>query len=108
MKLRIAGAQLPVTKDVAANLEAIHRAIDYAAGVRADLLLTPEGSLSGYTPEFEQAQVRAGLRTVTELARQAGLALALGTCYVEDDGKTYNQLRFYARDGRTSASTARR
>lgn len=99
MQLRIAGAQLPVTPDVAANSEALGRAIDYAASVQADLVLTPEGSLSGYTPHFDAAQVRDGLHHVTDRARRAGVGLALGTCYLEDDGLIYNQLRFYERDG---------
>jgi predicted amidohydrolase len=99
MKLRIAGAQIPVTEDVAANIEAIRRAIDYAVSVQADLLLTPEGSLSGYTPRFDRALVQEGLLSVTDLAKQAKLALALGTCFTEDGGKTYNQLRFYDREG---------
>jgi predicted amidohydrolase len=99
MKLRIAGAQIPVTTDVAANIEALRRAIDYAVRVQADLLLTPEGSLSGYTPHFDPARVQDGLHTVAGLVQEARLALALGTCYVEDDGKTYNQIRFYDREG---------
>ena len=34
-------------------------------------------------------------------ASSAGLALALGTCYTEpDDGKCYNQIRFYDGDGK--------
>jgi len=46
--LRVAGAQLPVRNDVQKNLEAINRAIEFAAREKADVLLTPEGSLSGY------------------------------------------------------------
>jgi predicted amidohydrolase len=100
MLLHIAGAQIPVTRDIAANAEALGRAIAYAKRVGADVLLTPEGSLSGYTPEFDPQQVWAALRDVTAEARRAGLALALGTCFVEDDGCCYNQIRFYAKDGR--------
>ena len=37
---------------------------------------------------------------IVQRASQAGIALALGTCYVEkDDGQCYNQLRFYDASG---------
>jgi predicted amidohydrolase len=98
--MRVAGAQLPVTMDVAANVAGIERAIDWAADQDADILLTPEGSLSGYTHRFDVQAVRQALERVTARAREARLGLALGTCYVEpEDGKTYNQVRFYERDG---------
>jgi predicted amidohydrolase len=99
MKLRVAGAQLAVTDDIAANLAAIEQAIDYAQAEGAEILLTPEGSLSGYTPHFEAQAVRSGLAHVTEYARVRGVGLALGTCAVEADGRTYDQLRFYRPDG---------
>jgi len=98
MKLRVAGAQIPVTKDVRSNLKAINRAIDYAIHEDADILLTPEGSLSGYTHKFNKKVVNAALETI--LSRSKGrLGLALGTCYVEGDGRCYDQIRFYAKDG---------
>jgi predicted amidohydrolase len=100
MQLRVAGAQLPVTMDVASNLEAIHRAMEFAARERAQILLTPEGSLSGYTSDFDPAEVQDGLARITARARAGGLALALGTCFQEPgDGRCYNQIRFYAPDG---------
>jgi len=99
--IRIAAAQVPVTDDVQANVDAIIRAIDYAKLEKADILLTPEGSLSGYTHQFDRDAVVAGLRHVTELAKDAALGLALGTCFVEPgDQRCYNQIRFYGRDGR--------
>jgi predicted amidohydrolase len=100
MDVRVAGAQLPVTGDITSNVAAIIRAIDWAKGQRADILLTPEGSLSGYTHVFDAQAVAESLQCVTVRAREAGLGLALGTCYVEpDDDQCYNQIRFYARDG---------
>lgn len=99
-ELRVAGAQLPVTTDINANRDAIFRAIDFAAGENADILLTPEGSLSGYTPHFDEARVEAALEQVVRKAAEARLGLALGTCFVEPgDGRCYNQLRFYAPEG---------
>lgn len=99
-KLRVAGAQMPVTENIGANLGWIEQAIDFAAREEADILLTPEGSLSGYTHLFSQEQVEQGLRRVTERARLAQVGLALGTCFIEADGLCYNQIRFYRPDGK--------
>jgi len=94
--LRVATAQIPVTKNIEENVAAITRALDVAIQEKADILLTPEGSLSGYTPQFDQAAVDAHLKKIVDRAGEAGLALALGTCYVEpDDGQCYNEIRFY-------------
>ncbi|MFC1718182.1 carbon-nitrogen hydrolase family protein, partial [Candidatus Poribacteria bacterium] len=79
--------------------EAISRAIDFAGSEKADILLTPEGSLSGYTPEFDVSAVREGIETIATRAKETHVGLALGTCNIEEDGKCYNQLRFYERDG---------
>ena len=100
MKLRVALGQIPVTNDIGLNVEAIGRAIAFAAANRADILLTPEGSLSGYTPEFDPALVGEALDEVCRLALERRVGLALGTCYVEPvDGLCYNQLRFYTPEG---------
>ncbi len=101
VQLRVATAQIPVTRDISANAATIHRAMDVAIREKADILLTPEGSLSGYTPEFDQQQVDKHLATILERARSADLALALGTCFVEpDDKKCYNEIRFYDAQGK--------
>ena len=100
MALRVAGAQIGVTPDVDANVRRIRRAVDFARAESADILLTPEGSLSGYTPRFDVDRVREALREVTAYAETASVGLALGTCFVEpDDGQCYNQIRFYAATG---------
>jgi predicted amidohydrolase len=100
-QIRVAGAQMPVTDDIPANVDAICRAIDYAQREDAHILLTPEGSLSGYTHQFDPAAVARALHRVTEQARDAALGLALGTCFLEpSDQRCYNQIRFYERDGR--------
>lgn len=99
MKLRMVGAQIPVIDDVNSNLKAINNAIDFAIDEDADILLTPEGSLSGYTHKFSQKVVSSALKTI--ISRTKGrLGLALATCYIERDGRCYNQIRFYDRDGR--------
>ena len=79
--LRVAGAQIPVTEDISTNLAAISRAIDFARGAKADILLTPEGALSGYTNLFDPRAVQDGLRQVLSWARSARIGLALGTLF---------------------------
>ena len=91
---------MPVTPDIAANYRHIKEAILWASAEKADILLTPEGSLSGYTHEFDANEVRTALTLVTDLAQKSAVGLALGTCFLEEDGLTYNQLRFYSADGR--------
>ena len=46
VRIRVAGAQIPVVNNVVKNVETLTRAIDYAARQEADVLVTPEGSLS--------------------------------------------------------------
>jgi predicted amidohydrolase len=59
--LRVAGAQIPVVRDIGKNVEAISRAIEYAAREKADVLVTPEGSLSGYVHDFDAAATERAL-----------------------------------------------
>ncbi len=97
--LRVAGAQLPVTDDVQKNLASITRAINFASREKADVLVTPEGSLSGYTRHFDRAATRLAIEEVARRAREANVALVLGTCFSEPDGTIYDAQRFYQRDG---------
>ncbi|MAE65657.1 MAG: hypothetical protein CMJ18_15420 [Phycisphaeraceae bacterium] len=100
LEIRVAGAQIAVTNDIPSNVAAIGRAIEFAAAEGADVLLTPEGSLSGYRARFDQDEVTVALEQVTRAATAAGVALALGTCFNEpDDGRCYNQVRFVDRSG---------
>jgi predicted amidohydrolase len=99
MRLRVSAAQVPVTDDVDANVVEVLCALRSAADAGADILLTPEGALSGYTPRFDRDTVRAALDTVTGRAAELGVGLALGTCFEEADGVCYNQVRFYAASG---------
>lgn len=100
VRIRVVGAQIPVTEDVARNLETITRAIDFAAREKADVLVTPEGSLSGYYAGFDGKATRQALETVVQRAKAAKLALVLGTCFEAEDGRRYNAQRFYDKDGR--------
>ena len=99
IRIRVAGAQIPVGTDIAENVAAITRAIEFAAREKADVLVTPEGSLSGYTPEFDAAATQRALVTVLERARAAKIALVLGTCFQSEDGRRYNAQQFYEADG---------
>ena len=99
MTLRVAGYQMCVGRDVIENTARICTAVDQAADQQADILLTPEGSLSGYTHDFDVAAAEEGLKEITTLAANRSLGLALGTCFVEADGNCYNQIRFYQADG---------
>jgi predicted amidohydrolase len=90
---------MAVQRDIAANTSRILAAIERAAREKADIRLTPEGSLSGYTHQFDVPACQAALDTVTGFARRQGVGLALGTCFVEPDGRCYNQIRFYRPDG---------
>jgi predicted amidohydrolase len=99
MKLRVAGIQMEVGSDIERNSATISEAIRQAASVGANILLTPEGALSGYTPKFDVAVATAELSRVTALAREHHIGLALGTCFKESDGLIYDQLRFYTADG---------
>lgn len=99
MRLRVSGAQLDVTKDVDRNFQNVIDAIDAACEQGADILLTPEGSLSGYTPEFDRSHVEAALDAITDHAKSRGVGLALGTCFIESNDLCYNQIRFYSKNG---------
>ena len=90
---------MPVGQRVKDNASKITAAIAWAAEKKAEILLTPEGSLSGYAHEIDPCAVGKALEEVTEQARVKGVGLALGTCFLEKDGKCYNQIRFYRPDG---------
>ncbi len=99
VRLRVAGAQLPVGRDLRKNVEAISRSIEFAGREKADVLVTPEGSLSGYTHLFDATATARALDEVVRKAREAELAMVLGTCFEEPDGHRYDEQRFYDTDG---------
>ena len=105
--VRFAGAQIPVTFDVAENVKTIKEAIDWAAENNVDYLLTPEAALSGYYPTFmetpEQYQtLQQGEQEVVSHAKDNGIGLCLGTLFLnnEEHGSIKrNQVRFYNKSG---------
>ena len=112
--MKIAGKKIAVSDDISANKKNVLVAIEQAAIENAEILLTPEGCLSGYTPKFDQKEVDDALAEVLSAAQKSNLGLALGTCFYEspplkgDLGgcsfrenikNCYNQLRFYLPTG---------
>lgn len=97
--LRVAGVQMPVTDDVRSNLGHIVDGLHRAAADGVDVLVTPEGALSGYRPTFDRAEVAAALHELVEVVTAVGVGIALGTCFEEADGRTYNELRFITANG---------
>ena len=101
--LVLAGFQMTVTNNIKENQDKIIGAIGKAAKDGADFLVTPEGSLSGYTSNFNQKELTPALAKVTEYAKEMKTGLMLGTCYKETiRGREYcyNQVRVYAPDGK--------
>jgi len=100
--LTISGLQMPVTNDVARNEKHILGAIKKAAKAGADFLVTPEGSLSSYTPNFDRLQVAQAVERLAAAAKEHKVGLLLGTCFKElTNGKEqcYNQVRVYTPQG---------
>jgi len=100
--IKFAGIQMAVTDDVGQNELKILDAIDRAAGDKADFLVTPEGSLSGYRPDFNEEKVARSLEKITLAARKQAVGLFLGTCFIETEGgksSCFNQVRVYTPQG---------
>jgi len=98
--MRVTLAQIPVYNfDIGRNLHNIKDAVKQAYDENADILLTPEGALSGYTHEFDFALLKEALSDLATFASEHKVGLALGTCMEENDGLRYNELRFYAPNG---------
>jgi predicted amidohydrolase len=100
--IRIAGLQMHVTNDITKNKEHILKGIGEAAVEGASFLITPEGSLSGYTHDFDQVELLQALQVVRDAARKLNVGLMLGTCYkeaIQEMEICYNQVRVYLPDG---------
>jgi predicted amidohydrolase len=100
--IRIAGLQMDVSRNIAENEQTIKKYIHEAKERDVDFLITPEGSLSGYTSDFVGDELRNALHRIEETAKGAGIGLILGTCYKEEIGRKeycFNQARVYLPDG---------
>lgn len=99
--IRFAGAQIPCSSNLVQNIKTIKQAIDWAVDNQVDYLITPEGSLSGYTKGFDTPELIQGLAEIEQYAANK-VALCLGTMWVEKEGEfdvKRNQIRFYNKDG---------
>ncbi len=100
--VRLAGLQMPVGSDISFNKQQILEGITAAARERAAFLVTPEGSLSGYTSDFDQEELASALEEIRAAAQKLKVGLMLGTCFKEvRKGKElcYNQVRVYSPEG---------
>jgi len=100
--LRIAGAQIPVTADMATNVQTIKDAINWASENRVDYLVTPEGSLSGYVMPYTEERWSTlvdSLREIEKYSAEMKVGLCLGTLWAEPRGEDtivrLNQIRVY-------------
>lgn len=99
MNLKLAAVQMPVARELDANLPKMLRYIDRASSDEADLLLFPEGALSGYHGEIDQEQVEDGLSQLRRACAAGGVCALVGTSYREGQS-VYNQVRVYDDGGR--------
>jgi predicted amidohydrolase len=96
--MRIAGAQIPVTLDIEANVTTIKSSIDWAVKNKCHFLVTPECSLSGYDSHFDEDTLCNALSNIEEYAKSGNIGLCLGTLWKEDEEAGQirrNQIRFY-------------
>ncbi|SCG80044.1 carbon-nitrogen hydrolase family protein [Micromonospora echinaurantiaca] len=88
MKTTVTIGQIPTDWDIDANLAAIARVVGRAEP--DDLVLLPEGALSGYAPDLsplatlDRARLARAVGTVGELARQRRVHLFCGSLLPED------------------------
>jgi predicted amidohydrolase len=102
LSLVLSGLQMTVTNNIKNNQEQIINGIHKAAQEGANFLVTPEGSLSGYTSNFNQSELSVAIEEIRAAAGKMKVGLILGTCYKElIKGKEFcfNQVRVYAPDG---------
>ena len=98
----LAGLQMNVTRNIENNKKQILKGIQKAAMEGARFLITPEGSLSGYTSEFNQHELSIALTEIVSEAKKMNIGLMLGTCYkdtLNEKEFCYNQVRVYAPNG---------
>jgi predicted amidohydrolase len=99
----LSGLQMNVTNNIRDNKDQILAGIGKAFHEGANFLVTPEGSLSGYTSNFNQAEVISALEEIRSAAVKMKVGLMLGTCYkelVKGSEFCYNQVRVYSPEGK--------
>lgn len=97
-------AQFPVTFSIQSNLEFINSVLDQAKP--GDLVIFPEGSLSGYSTEpsflkqINQQELATGLQYLQEETEQRQINLWVGACITEGN-LWFNAAYGFSADGRT-------
>lgn len=102
LSIVLTGLQMNVSNDIKINQEQIIAGIRKAVQEGASFMVTPEGSLSGYTSNFNQNELKTALEEIKAFAVKMKIGLMLGTCYKElKNGKEfcYNQVRVYTPEG---------
>jgi predicted amidohydrolase len=103
-EIRLAGLQMLVGSDIGKNKEQILQGINMAARDGVSFLVTPEGSLSGYTSDFNQEELSRALEEVRAAAQKMKVGLMLGTCFKEvKNGKEicFNQVQVSTPEGQS-------
>jgi len=98
----ISGLQMTVTNDIKINKEQIVTGVMKAAEEGASFLVTPEGSLSGYTSNFNQDELASALEEIKAAASKMKVGLILGTCFkkmIKGTEFCFDQVRVYAPEG---------
>ncbi|MFC3503803.1 carbon-nitrogen hydrolase family protein [Micromonospora krabiensis] len=89
MKTSVTIGQIPTGWDIGANLAAIEEVVGHAE--RGDLVLLPEGALSGYAPDLsplatlDRSRLAAAVEAVADLARTRDVHIICGSLLPEDD-----------------------
>ncbi|MCH6256126.1 carbon-nitrogen hydrolase family protein [Puniceicoccaceae bacterium K14] len=102
ISLLVAGLQMNVTRDIELNKRTIIENLRVAAGAGAEILVLPEGALSGYHNEFDAQELNEALAEVETAVADFKIGLFLGTCLYEAEGealKCFNQVRVYSPEG---------
>jgi predicted amidohydrolase len=104
---RVTLAQVPVTADVAKNLQYARATFEQAAHDRAQWVLFPEMFLSGYYGGFQQKEIAQGFDEICALCRQGQVSGLISTGWKEH-GKTYDQIRIVNPRGECTGVYAKR
>lgn len=93
--MRIALAQVAATTDPRTNLDLVAEHVERAAARGAQLVVFPEAMMCSFERASSEVAEEAGgawAAAVTELARAAGVGVAVGLFTRADDGRTHNTL----------------
>jgi len=104
---RITLAQVPVTEDVAKNLDYARETIAQAERDGANWVFLPEMFLSGYYGGFRQEEVARAFEETCTLCRKARIGGLISTGWKEQ-GKTFDQIRIVNPQGECVAVYAKR